>query len=142
MTSPNDPIFMFHHANLDRNAKQWMANNEDRRAAAYGYPTSGTIDGRSEGMFLADVASSAFPFTAQNLGLDATIINPSAALTSVLVTQPVSQPRRRTTKNKTKVPAAARCSNTTRHADIICNLDLTTVRAATSTTTTNCATKR
>ena len=71
VTSPNDPIFMFHHANLDRNAKQWMANNADKRAAFYEYPASGTIDGKSfVGMFLADVTSSAFPFTAENLGFD------------------------------------------------------------------------
>merc|ERR1712083_613642 len=39
-TAPNDPLFMFHHANVDRYVYEWqLANYAD--APYYGYPTTG-----------------------------------------------------------------------------------------------------
>ena len=39
-TSPNDPLFMFHHCNLDRYLMEWQLRNDDD-APYYGYPESG-----------------------------------------------------------------------------------------------------
>jgi hypothetical protein len=38
VTSPNDPLFMFHHANLDRNNRWWMHTAAAKSAIYYGYP--------------------------------------------------------------------------------------------------------
>jgi len=57
-TSPNDPIFMMHHANLDRYLTDWQLRNYDQRPY-YGYPTEGYQDG----FRLDDVLSANFPFT-------------------------------------------------------------------------------
>lgn len=40
-TSPNDPIFMLHHANLDRLKMNWMSKNSDAAAYYYGFSTVG-----------------------------------------------------------------------------------------------------
>jgi hypothetical protein len=38
VTSPNDPLFMFHHANMDRNNRWWMHTAAAKSAIYYGYP--------------------------------------------------------------------------------------------------------
>jgi len=43
ITSPNDPIFMLHHANMDRNKISWMSKNSDSAAYFYGFSTIGNI---------------------------------------------------------------------------------------------------
>merc|ERR1719242_595198 len=42
-TSPNDPLFMFHHCNLDRYLMEWQLRNDDD-APYYGYPESGYLN--------------------------------------------------------------------------------------------------
>eukprot|EP01094_Clydonella_sp_ATCC50884_P011313 TRINITY_DN21109_c0_g1_i1.p1 TRINITY_DN21109_c0_g1~~TRINITY_DN21109_c0_g1_i1.p1 ORF type:complete len:445 (+),score=149.24 TRINITY_DN21109_c0_g1_i1:61-1335(+) len=41
VTSPNDPVFMLHHANLDRSKMWWMLHNEHLASTYWGYPASG-----------------------------------------------------------------------------------------------------
>ena len=41
VTSPNDPIWMLHHANLDRNKMSWMVANADAEEYFYGFSTTG-----------------------------------------------------------------------------------------------------
>ena len=72
ITSPNDPLFMFHHNNLERNKLHWMRRNPELATTFYGYPVSGASalkGGAIEGMYLEDAASSAWGFTAADLGL-------------------------------------------------------------------------
>jgi hypothetical protein len=38
VTSPNDPLFMFHHSNMDRNNRWWMHTAAAKSAIYYGYP--------------------------------------------------------------------------------------------------------
>ena len=42
-TSPNDPLFIFHHANLDRYVMEWQLYHYDD-APYYGYPETGYLD--------------------------------------------------------------------------------------------------
>lgn len=76
-TSPNDPIFWFVHANLDRIRMGWMAAHQGESSVYYGYKGSrghcripdmgmGCPQG---GIDILDVMSSGFPFTAGQLGL-------------------------------------------------------------------------
>ncbi|CAB9523412.1 tyrosinase [Seminavis robusta] len=80
-TSPNGPIFMFHHANLDRNRHWWMMRNnakEELVCEYYGFPVEGgtfigprpgmTGNGDFYGAHLNDVASSSWGFSAADLG--------------------------------------------------------------------------
>mmetsp|Transcript_33192 Transcript_33192/g.80043 ORF Transcript_33192/g.80043 Transcript_33192/m.80043 type:complete len:630 (-) Transcript_33192:268-2157(-) len=73
-SSPNDAIFFFHHADVDRNAYWWMHVNSDKRATAYGYPTEaatgiGAYSGMTYyGQHLMDTMSDAWGFSAQDLG--------------------------------------------------------------------------
>jgi len=74
-TSPNDPIFFFHHANVDRSAFHWMAVNTDKRSTFYGYPAEDatgagpTAESSYYGQSLLDKMSDAWGFSAQDLGL-------------------------------------------------------------------------
>ena len=86
VTSPNDPIFMLHHANLDRNKMSWMSNNEDSSDYFYGFSTVGNVISKStgklirvseeggglyEGIALNDFVSSNWGFTDDDLGISA-----------------------------------------------------------------------
>jgi len=42
-TSPNDPLFMFHHNNVDRYYMEWQLRNYDD-APYYGYPETGYLN--------------------------------------------------------------------------------------------------
>ena len=79
-TSPNDPVFFFHHANLDRLLMTWQqarfANDEDPTS---GYPTDTFCDGHA----LNDVVSSAMPFS--DLGLAPPGADDSAPYTNTLL---------------------------------------------------------
>ena len=79
-TSPNDPLFMFHHNNLERNHMWWMRrkhHDADTVCSYYGFPVTGgeyiepggrnNGNGDFEGAHLNDVASSAWGFTANDL---------------------------------------------------------------------------
>mmetsp|Transcript_57992 Transcript_57992/g.135608 ORF Transcript_57992/g.135608 Transcript_57992/m.135608 type:complete len:449 (-) Transcript_57992:298-1644(-) len=79
VTSPNSPIFMFHHANMDRNKMWWMIAHSDLNCTYYEYPL---VDGgvsspgggpgrprRLDGYNLNEVASSSWGFTRDDLGL-------------------------------------------------------------------------
>merc|ERR1712154_401186 len=57
-TSPNDPIFMFHHVNMDRYLMEWQLRHYDD-SPYYKYPTSGY----QTGLNLDDVVSPEAPFT-------------------------------------------------------------------------------
>merc|ERR1712129_324688 len=65
-TSPNDPIFMFHHVNLDRYLMEWQLNNYEQKVAYYNYPR----DGYAEGINLDDVMAPDVPFTSLLFGVD------------------------------------------------------------------------
>jgi len=75
VTSPNDPLFMFHHANVERNRLQWMQAHASEATVYYGY--GGASDGCymrlqnncPSGIELEDVISALFPFTSDQLGL-------------------------------------------------------------------------
>ena len=80
VTSPNGPIFMFHHANLDRSRLWWMSrhNTAEEVCSYYGFPVANadyifrnTVDGGADfdGAHLNDVVSSTWGFTRQDLGL-------------------------------------------------------------------------
>ena len=80
VTSPNGPIFMFHHANLDRSRLWWTNrhNDEAEICSYYGFPvdnaayifqTTEAGGANFEGAHLNDVVSSAWGFTPQDLGL-------------------------------------------------------------------------
>jgi len=77
-TSPNDPIFMFHHANVDRNRMKWMEAHAHEASVYYGFKGSagGCVDPRggsatcaSGGIELTDVINALWPFTSDQLGL-------------------------------------------------------------------------
>jgi len=57
-TSPNDPIFMFHHVNMDRYLMEWQLRHYDE-SPYYKYPTNGF----QTGVNLDDVISPEAPFT-------------------------------------------------------------------------------
>jgi len=86
ITSPNDPIFMLHHANLDRNKMTWMVNNADAASYFYGFSTvgntlsthlshNGTMVHSSatvyKGIALSDYVTSSLGFTDLQLGISA-----------------------------------------------------------------------
>merc|ERR1711997_176780 len=56
-TSPNDPLFMFHHANLDRYLMEWQLQNY-ADGPYFGYPESGY----SDLCRLDDIVAPDFPF--------------------------------------------------------------------------------
>ena len=63
-TSPNDPVFWFHHPNIDRALVIWQrAHAAD--APFYDYPTRGYCPGHN----LGDVISSSYPFPGWLVGL-------------------------------------------------------------------------
>lgn len=72
-TSPNDPIFMFHHANVDRNRMKWMGANAGESSVYYGFSTkcTGPLTNRcpTGGISIGDVITSQWPFTSTSLGL-------------------------------------------------------------------------
>jgi len=80
LSSPNDPLFMFHHANMDRNNRRFLtkADADGKGARYYGFPVEnavtifpfGIISGAANfyGQHLNDVMSDEWPFTAEDLG--------------------------------------------------------------------------
>ena len=62
ISSVNDPIFFFHHFNMDRYTYLWQLNFYNKKPY-YGYPTSGY----QYGLNLNDIASPEQPFTAQGI---------------------------------------------------------------------------
>ena len=74
VTSPNDPLFMFHHANVDRSMRWWMLKNEAKRSTFYGFPAANAEGIRENsgksyyGQNLLDVMSSTWGFTVADLG--------------------------------------------------------------------------
>ena len=63
-TSPSDPIFFAHHANVDRNFVAWQTKHA-RHAPTYGFPRArGALP---PGHALADVVAPADPFVASSL---------------------------------------------------------------------------
>merc|ERR1712187_640291 len=82
-TSPNDPVFMFVHANLERNKAAWMAAHSSELSNYYGYGGGQNecfgapwyeekcTTGGYYGVNLGDVISSQFPFSSEDLGLSA-----------------------------------------------------------------------
>ena len=76
-TSPNDPIFFVHHANVDRNLMAWQRRHSSG-APTYGFPSvRGPLP---PGHALGDVIAPADPFVAgevKALGLDPTRRPPS-----------------------------------------------------------------
>mmetsp|Transcript_26847 Transcript_26847/g.49361 ORF Transcript_26847/g.49361 Transcript_26847/m.49361 type:complete len:333 (-) Transcript_26847:220-1218(-) len=81
VTSPNSPLFMFHHANMDRSKMWWMVAHSDLNCTYYDFPlvdggvsTPGGAGGmgpsrRLDGYNLNDVVSSSWGFTSDDLGL-------------------------------------------------------------------------
>jgi hypothetical protein len=77
VTSPNDPIFWVHHANVDRNRLKWMQSHPAEKTAYYGFgrqcygPKSEKDPGcERSGLDLSDVAGAQFPFSSALLGLN------------------------------------------------------------------------
>ena len=74
VTSPNDPLFFFHHANVDRSMRWWMLKNAAKRGTFYGFPAADAEGIRENagksyyGQNLLDVMSSTWGFTAADLG--------------------------------------------------------------------------
>jgi len=62
-TSPNDPIFFFHHANVDRNFMTWQLRHQ-AQAPRYGFPS---VSLPCSGHGYDDVISSSWPFDAAAL---------------------------------------------------------------------------
>lgn len=75
VSSPNDPIFMFHHANVERNRLKWMASHAAEASVYYGFgrhcfgPRGESQNCATAGINLGDVAGAIFPFTTEQLGL-------------------------------------------------------------------------
>jgi len=73
VTSPNEPLFMFHHANMDRSKMWYMLRNENKANICWGFPVKNarTIPLLKEypGINLNDEMASAWGFTAESLGL-------------------------------------------------------------------------
>lgn len=57
--SVNEPLFVFHHANMDRHFELWTQRNAFGRSRYWGYPTSGLAPGCN----LNDIANGLAPFT-------------------------------------------------------------------------------
>ena len=70
-TSPNDPIFFFHHANVDRHLMTWQRARRDQ-APHYGFPAASLP---CEGHGLRDVVAPAWPF-------DGALLNVTGPLTN------------------------------------------------------------
>jgi hypothetical protein len=76
-SSPDDPIFYLHHANVDRSRILWMQAHAEEASVFYGY--GGAVDRcpvssdhcPSGGIALGDVITAQFPFTSSQLGLTA-----------------------------------------------------------------------
>ncbi|CAE7788610.1 melC2 [Symbiodinium sp. CCMP2456] len=73
VTSPNDPLFMFHHANVGRSMRWWMLKNAAKRSTFYGFPAAHAEGIRENtGSYylqnLLDVMSSTSGFTTADLG--------------------------------------------------------------------------
>jgi tyrosinase len=84
VSSPNDPIFMLHHANLDRNKLHWMSANSDSVSYFYGYPINGQLtpaNGTRTGLGLAQAVSSTWGFTDGDVGIQAHASAPSTLWT-------------------------------------------------------------
>ena len=87
LTSVNDPIFWFHHNNLERSHTGWMENNADKADMYYGFPLYGDSitpqglvafpDGMELGVGLNEVMSSTWGFTDADVGINAHPNNPS-----------------------------------------------------------------
>lgn len=45
VTSPTEPVFMFHHANLERTKMWYMFNNYNKLSYFYGYPVKNATAG-------------------------------------------------------------------------------------------------
>eukprot|EP01128_Nolandella_sp_AFSM9_P003524 TRINITY_DN1517_c0_g1_i5.p1 TRINITY_DN1517_c0_g1~~TRINITY_DN1517_c0_g1_i5.p1 ORF type:complete len:482 (+),score=106.36 TRINITY_DN1517_c0_g1_i5:353-1798(+) len=86
-TSPNGPLFMFHHANMERSKFMWMQNQAVSKCEYFGFPvvdaaTLGPGPRESpghEGMNLNEISSQTWPFYKDELDLDSSA--PSTALT-------------------------------------------------------------
>jgi len=70
VTSPNDPVFYFYHASLDRINMHYMRLNQQQQAGRYyGFPTTnGTKHADNEGTLLLDVAASHWPYHLADFG--------------------------------------------------------------------------
>merc|ERR1712232_795542 len=72
-TSPNDPIFMFHHSNVERSRMKWMKANAEKKGMYYGFPL---LDKQclwgdsctSNGTSLYDTVSALWPFDGALVG--------------------------------------------------------------------------
>eukprot|EP00811_Abedinium_folium_P035303 NODE_8107_length_1522_cov_11.559140.p1 GENE.NODE_8107_length_1522_cov_11.559140~~NODE_8107_length_1522_cov_11.559140.p1 ORF type:complete len:487 (+),score=82.04 NODE_8107_length_1522_cov_11.559140:99-1463(+) len=62
ISSPNDPIFFFHHANLDRYLTTWMARHSQLAPQYYGYPNGKEGEGYCEPHLLDGVIHPEWPF--------------------------------------------------------------------------------
>jgi len=73
ITSPNDPMFMLHHANLDRSKMWYMYNNYNKENIFWGFPVQNSVSVPANqvypGINLNEEASSAWGFTRKLLGL-------------------------------------------------------------------------
>jgi len=74
-TSPNDPIFFFHHANVDRHLMTWQQRHVSK-APTYGFPKASIP---CEGHGLHDLSSPDFPFDPTLLGFPASKVGLSNA---------------------------------------------------------------
>jgi hypothetical protein len=75
VTSPNEPLFMFHHANLDRSKMWYMFHNANKKHQCFGFPVRNAtaipaISLQYPGINLNDAAASAWGFTGAMLGLN------------------------------------------------------------------------
>ncbi|CAJ1407717.1 unnamed protein product [Effrenium voratum] len=64
-TSPNDPIFFFHHANVDRHLMMWQQQHREK-APHYSFPS---LSIPCQGHGLHDVVGASAPFSGSLLGL-------------------------------------------------------------------------
>eukprot|EP00931_Biecheleriopsis_adriatica_P060248 TRINITY_DN36160_c0_g1_i1.p1 TRINITY_DN36160_c0_g1~~TRINITY_DN36160_c0_g1_i1.p1 ORF type:complete len:841 (-),score=136.83 TRINITY_DN36160_c0_g1_i1:23-2524(-) len=70
-TSPNDPIFFFHHANVDRNLMEWQQRHRSQ-APHYSFPKASLP---CKGHGLHDISGPSWPFEGLLLGLDGPLTN-------------------------------------------------------------------
>ena len=75
VTSPNDPLFMFHHANLDRSKMWFLFNNQEKADNFWGFPivNSSSIVPPNDiypGINLNDQMANAWGFTSEDLGIE------------------------------------------------------------------------
>ena len=94
VTSPNDPVFMPHHANVDRIKMMWMEKNRHLDGEYYGYPESnntifaevtyirGSGESSIDGINLFDESGNLWGFTAESLGLELPSHAPGQLLTN------------------------------------------------------------